>query len=182
MITRSSLASQVKSKPLRGPAFMAKAASRKSRRRRIQYRRNVLYALAAVGLFVTTTAGSILFFTLMPATWRIAVVSASEDARIVETIARVFARERSSVRLSLTVVEQGQAEALLNGGGADLATIRSDMLSGDLFAIAILRKCALFVWTTHTPCQKTARTTEWKNLAESRIAFLNGNPPDASLG
>lgn len=39
----------------------------------------------------------------------------------------------------------------------------------------------LFVWTTHTPGQKTARTTEWKNLAESRIAFLNGSPADVAL-
>jgi len=160
---------------------MAKPASRKSRRRRIQYRRNVLYALAAGGLFIATIAGSILFFTLMPATLRIAVVSASEDARIVEAIARVLTRERSSVRLSLTVVEQGQAEALLNGGGADLAVVRSDVMSDDSLAIAVLRKSALFVWTAHASGQKSSRATEWKNLAGSKIAFLNGTSADSAL-
>src|SRR5665811_310683 len=99
----------------------SKTESRKSRRRRHEHRRRLLYALATASLFVATIAASILFVTLRPVTLRIAVGSASEDARIVEAIARVLTRERSSVQLSLAVVEQGQTEALLIGGGADLA-------------------------------------------------------------
>jgi len=136
--------------------------------------------LAAAGLFVATIAGGILFVTLRPVTLRI-VASASDDARVVEAIARVLTRERSSVRLSITVIEQGQAEALLNGGGADLATVRSDVMSGDLLAIAVLRKSALFVWTAHMQNQKSSRSTDWKNLAGSRIAMLNGTPADLAL-
>jgi TRAP-type uncharacterized transport system substrate-binding protein len=159
----------------------SKTASRKSRRRRHDHRRRLLYALAAAGLFVATVAASILFVTLRPVTLRIAVGSASENARIVEAIARVLTRERSSVRLSLVVVEQGQTEALLIGGGADLATVRSDVMSGDLLAMAILRKSALFVWTSHMPTQKGSRTTEWKNVAGSKIAVLNGSSADIAL-
>ena len=147
----------------------SKTASRKSRRRRHQYRRRLLYALAAASLFVATIAAGILFVTLTPVTLRIAVGSASEDARIVEAIARVLARERSSVRISLTVVEQGQTEALLKRGGVDLAAVRSDVMSGDALAMAILRKSALFVWTSHMPSQKGSRPTEWKNVAGSKI-------------
>ena len=159
----------------------SKTVSRKSRRRRHEHRRRLLYALAAASLFVATITAGILFVTLRPVTLRIAVGSASEDARIVEAIARVLTRERSSVRLSLMVVEQGQTEALLNGGGADLAAVRSDVTSGDALAMAILRKSALFVWTSHMPSQKGSRTTEWKNVAGSKIAVLNGTSADLAL-
>ena len=158
-----------------------KAASRKSRRRRNEYRRKVLYALAAAGLFVAAIAAGILLVTLRPTTLRIAVASTSDGAKIVEAIARVLTRERSSVRLSLTVVEQGQTEALLNRGGAELAVVRSDMMSGDAFAIAILRKSAVFVWTAHITGQKGSRPTEWKNLVGSKIAVLRGTSADIAL-
>ena len=85
------------------------------------------------------------------------------------------------MRLLLTVVEQGQAESLLNEGGADLAAVRSDVMSSNLLAIAILRKRALFVWTTPTPGQKASRANEWKNVAGSKIAMLNGTPADVTL-
>jgi hypothetical protein len=158
-----------------------KVASRRSRRRRNERRRRVLYGLAAAGLIATTIAAVILFATLRPVTLRIVVASVSEDAKIVEAIARVFTRERSSVRLLLTVVEQGQAEALLNAGGADLAVVRSDVMPGNFFAIAVLRKRALLVWTATTPGQKTSRGSEWKNVAGSPIAMLNGTPADLAL-
>ena len=61
-----------------------KAASRRSRRRRNEHRRRVLYGLAAAGLIVATIAAGILFVTLRPVTLRIAVASASENAKIVE--------------------------------------------------------------------------------------------------
>ena len=83
-----------------------KAASRRSRRRRVEHRRKVLYGLAAAGLFVATIVGVILFVAARPLTLRIAVESASEDAKIVEGIARVLTRERSPVRLSLTLVNK----------------------------------------------------------------------------
>ena len=158
-----------------------KAASRRSRRRRVEHRRKVLYGLAAAGLFVATIVGVILFVAARPMTLRIAVESASEDAKIVEGIARVLTRERSPVRLSLTLVEQGQAEALLKGGGVDLASTRSDVMSADLLAVAVLRKSSLFIWTAHLPGQKSSRAAEWKNLAGSRIAMLNGNAADIAL-
>ena len=43
-----------------------KAASRKSRRRRVEHRRKVLYSLAAAGLFLATALGGILFVTARP--------------------------------------------------------------------------------------------------------------------
>lgn len=158
-----------------------KAASRKSRRRRNEHRRRVLYALAAAGFFVAMIASGILFATLRPMTLRIAVAFASEDARIVEAIARVLTRERSSVRLSVSVVDQGQETALLRRGDADLAAVRSDVMSADLLSIAVLRKSALFLWTAHIPGQKPSRATEWKNLVGSRIAVLNGTSADLAL-
>lgn len=159
----------------------SKAASRKSRRRRHEHRRRLLYALAAAGLFVATIAAGILFITFRPVTLRIAVGSASEDARIVEAIARVLARERSSVRLSLSVVKEEEAEALLNKGAVDLAVVRSDVMSDDALAIAVLRKSALFVWTSHMPGQGSAPVTKWGNVAGSKIAVLNGRPADLAL-
>jgi TRAP-type uncharacterized transport system substrate-binding protein len=156
-----------------------KTASHK-RRRRNEYRRKVLYALAA-GLFLAAIGSGILLVTLRPTTLRIAVASGGDDARTVEAISRVLIRERSPVRLAVTLVEQGKAQALLKAGGADLATARSDVISDDLFAVAVLRRSALLVWTVHLPNQKPIRSTEWKNLAGSRIAFLNGTTADLAL-
>jgi hypothetical protein len=161
--------------------MVGKTPSRKSRRRRHEHRRRRLYVVAAASLFVATIAASILFVTLRPVTLRIAVEAAGEDARIIEAIARVFTRERSSVRLSLAVVEQGQTAALLIGGGADLAAVRSDVMPGDALAMAILRKSALFVWTSPIPSQKGSRAIEWKNVAGSKIAVLNGTSADIAL-
>ena len=158
-----------------------KAASRKSRRRRNEYRRKILYAFAAAGLLVATVAASILLATLRPLTLRIAVTSASEDARIAEAVSRVLTRERSPVRLSVVAVEHGQVEALLNSGRADLATVRSDEMSNHLLAIAILRKSTLFVWTTHMESRKAARALEWKDVSGSKIAMLEGSPADVAL-
>ncbi|MBR1153850.1 TRAP transporter substrate-binding protein [Bradyrhizobium sp. JYMT SZCCT0428] len=85
------------------------------------------------------------------------------------------------MRLAVTLVEQGKAEALLKVGGADLATARSDVVADDLFAVAVLRKSALLVWTVHSSNQKPLRSTEWKKLAGSKIAFLNGTTADLAL-
>lgn len=158
-----------------------KAASRKSRRRRVEHRRKVLYSLAAIGLFLAIALGGILFVAAMPTVLRIAVEPGSENARIVEGIARIFTRERSSVRLSVSLVGQEQAEDLLKRGGVDLATVRSDAMSADFFAIAALQKSALLIWTAHLPNQKATRNADWKNLAGSKIAMLKGSPADLAL-
>lgn len=155
--------------------------SRRSRQRRHNHRRRLLYTLAAAGLLIAAIAASILISTLRPVTLRIAVGSDGDNARIVEAIARVLTRERSPVRLSVMPVGEGRTEDPLNSGSADLAVVRSDTMSADVFAVATLRKSALLMWTAHMPGQKGSRTKEWKDVAGSRIAMLKGGPADIAL-
>ena len=74
-------------------------------------------------------AAGALYYVLRPTTLRIAVGPAgSEDQKLVQLMAQTFARENSSVRLSLVTTE-GAAEsiALFTAGKADLAVARGDL-------------------------------------------------------
>jgi TRAP transporter TAXI family solute receptor len=90
-----------------------------------------------------------LYYVLRPTTLRIAVGPAgSEDQKLVQLMAQTFARENSSVRLSLVTTE-GAAEsiALFTAGKADLAVARGDLnLPENAESVAILRKNVVVLW------------------------------------
>ena len=94
-------------------------------------------------------AAGTLYYVLRPTTLRIAVGPAgSEDQKLVQLMAQTFAREGSSVRLSLVTTE-GAAEsiALFTAGKADLAVARGDLnLPANAESVAILRKNVVVLW------------------------------------
>jgi len=94
-------------------------------------------------------AAGALYYVLRPTTLRIAVGPAgSEDQKLVQLMAQTFARENSSVRLSLVTTE-GTTEsiALFNNGKADLAVARGDLnLPANAESVAILRKNVVVLW------------------------------------
>lgn len=93
-------------------------------------------------------AGSLYWF-LRPTTLRIAVgPPGSDDQKLVQTLAQLFARERSPVRLS-PITTEGSVEsiALLAAGKTDLAVARGDLnLPASAESVIILRKNVVVLW------------------------------------
>lgn len=111
-------------------------------------RRPVLHLILAGLLALIFVAGGIVYM-MRPATLRIAVGPAgSDDAKVVQTIAQVLARERGNVRLRV-IPTSGATEsaAILNAGTADLAVVRGDLeMPKTARAVATLRKNVVALW------------------------------------
>src|SRR5712672_4597649 len=112
-----------------------------SRRRR--KRRSYALLILAAGIFLFGAASGTLYLLLRPTTLRIAVgPPGSDDQKLVQTLAQIFARDRSPVRLS-PITSEGTTEAiaLFATSKADLAVARGDLnLPANAESVAILRK------------------------------------------
>ena len=117
-------------------------------RRRRKRRRYSLLILAA-GIFLFGAAAGSLYLVLRPTILRIAVgPPGSDDQKLVQTLAQIFARERSSVRLT-PITTEGATEsiALLSAGKAELAVARGDLnLPANAQSVVILRKNVVVLW------------------------------------
>jgi TRAP transporter TAXI family solute receptor len=117
-------------------------------RRRRKRRRYSLLILAA-GIFLFGAAAGSLYLVLQPTILRIAVgPPGSDDQKLVQTLAQIFARERSSVRLT-PITTEGATEsiALLSAGKAELAVARGDLnLPANAQSVVILRKNVVVLW------------------------------------
>lgn len=122
-------------------------SSRASRRRR--KRKSYALLILAAGILLFGVAGSALYFFLQPTMLRIAVGPPnSDDQKLVQTLAQIFARDRSTVRLT-PVTTEGSLEsiALLAAGKADLAVARGDLgLPANAESVIILRKNVVVLW------------------------------------
>jgi DNA-binding transcriptional LysR family regulator len=104
--------------------------------------------LATVLLIFAAVVGAC-FLILRPTTLRIAVgPSGSDDQNLVQALAQTFARDGSSVRLSLvTTAGPVDSIAALAAGKADLAVGRTDEEMPDgTESVAILRKNVVVFW------------------------------------
>jgi TRAP-type uncharacterized transport system substrate-binding protein len=104
--------------------------------------------LATVLLIFAAVVGAC-FLILRPTTLRIAVgPSGSDDQNLVQALAQTFARDGSSVRLSLvTTAGPVDSIAALAAGKADLAVGRTDEEMPDgTESVAILRKNVVVLW------------------------------------
>ena len=120
-----------------------------ARSRRRRQRRGYALLILAAGMLAFGVAAGTLYYALRPTTLRIAVGPAgSEDQKLIQLMAQTFARENSSVRLSLVTTE-GTAESieLFTAGKADLAVARGDLnLPTNAESVAILRKNVVVLW------------------------------------
>ncbi len=155
----------------------SQSGSRKNRKRRF----HALSLMAAIaGLLVFLVAAGALFLTLRYDTLRFSVGPAgSNDAKLVDAMAKAFSRDRSAVRLLPIVTENAElATALLREGKADLAVTRSDELPPDAQAIAILRKNVLVLWAPQGRNAKdgkkgaSAKISSIEQLAGRKIGLL----------
>ena len=121
--------------------------SRVSRRRR--RRKGYALLILAAGIFAFGIAAGSLYWFLRPTTLRIAVgPPGSDDQKLVQTLAQLFARERNPVRLS-PITTEGSVEsiALFAAGKTDLAVARGDLnLPASAESVIILRKNVVVLW------------------------------------
>src|SRR3954471_18006130 len=92
-------------------------------------RKNYSLLILAAGIFLFGVAAATLYYVLRPTTLRIAVgPPGSDDQKLIQLMAQTFARDNSSIRLTL-VNTQGATESLASftSGKADLAVARGDM-------------------------------------------------------
>ena len=117
------------------------ASRRRQKRRSLRF-----FILLAVILIITATGGG-LYLALRPVTLRIAVPG-SDDQKLVQALAQIFARERSAVRLSLISTDGGaESISLLAASKSDLAVARGDLeMPTDAERVAILRKNVVVLW------------------------------------
>src|SRR5438874_2280666 len=118
-----------------------------SRRRR--KRRSYSLLILAAGIFLFGVAAGTLYLLLRPTTLRIAVgPPGSDDQKLVQTLAQIFARDGSHIRLS-PITTEGATEsiALFVASKADLAVARGDLnLPENAESVAILRKNVVVLW------------------------------------
>jgi TRAP-type uncharacterized transport system substrate-binding protein len=150
-------------------------------------RLNAWTLIAAVaGLLIFVVAAGALFLTLRYDTLRIAVgFPGSNDAKLIDAMAKTFARERSPIRLVPIITENAELSATqLREGKTDLAVIRSDELPPEAQAIAILRKNVLVLWASQGRNAKkgpTARITNIEQLSGRKVGLLGRAPANAAL-
>ena len=157
----------------------------RGRRRRRSY---ALLVLAA-GIFLFGVAAGTLYLFLRPTTLRIAVgPPGSDDQKLVQTLAQIFAREGSPVRLS-PIATEGVAEsiALFAASKADLAVARGDLnLPANAEAVAILRKNMVVLWApTGLPAKgkkkPAAKIKAIDELAGHRVGVIGRTQANVAL-
>ena len=113
-------------------------------------RRDYALLLLAAGIFLFGAAAGGLYYVLRPVTLRIAVgPPGSDDQKLVQALAQIFARDGSAVRLS-PITTEGATEsiALMAARKADMAVARGDLdLPADAQSVAILRKNVVVLWS-----------------------------------
>jgi TRAP-type uncharacterized transport system substrate-binding protein len=118
-----------------------------SRRRR--KRRSYSLLILAAGTFLFGATAGALYLLLRPTTLRIAVgPPGSDDQKLVQTLAQIFARDGSHIRLA-PITTEGATEsiALFAASKADLAVARGDLnLPANAESVAILRKNVVVLW------------------------------------
>src|SRR5437868_9615664 len=112
-----------------------------SRRRR--KRRSYALLILAAGIFLFGVAAGSLYLLLRPTVLRIAVgPPGSDDQKLVQTLAQIFAREASPIRLS-PITTEGATEsiAMFAAGKTDLADARRVLhLPANAESVALLPK------------------------------------------
>jgi TRAP transporter TAXI family solute receptor len=132
------------------PTLSASTASEGARREgelaplspRSAKRKVMLITLAGTLALIGLVAGAY-YFAMRPVTLRIAVgPTNSDDVKVIQTMAQVFARQHESVRMRPVLTDSVNASAAaIKDGTADLAVVRGDLdIPKNAQAVATLRK------------------------------------------
>ena len=138
---------------------------------RRKWRRFSFFILFA-GILVFIATAATLYLALRPEMLRIAVGPAgSDDQKLIQALAQRFARDKSSVRLSVISTDSAtESLARLGAGKADLAVARGDLdMPPDAQSVAILRKNMVVLWAPSGISGKGSKhvaASKVKNLAD----------------
>src|ERR1700716_192690 len=159
-----------------------------SRRRR--KRRSYSLLPLAAGIFLFGATAGALYLLLRPTTLRIAVgPPGSDDQKLVQTLAQIFARDGSHIRLS-PITTEGASESipLLAASKADLAVARGDLnLPANAESVVILRKNVVVLWApSGLPAKGSKKTPTPKvksldELAGRRIGVIGRTQANVTL-
>src|SRR6476620_4593309 len=161
-----------------------------ARSRRRRQRRGYALLILAAGILAFGIAAGTLYYVLRPTTLRIAVGPAgSEDQKLIQLMAQTFARENSSVRLSLVTTE-GTAESieLFTAGKADLAVARGGLnMPTNAESVVILRKNVVVLWAPSglpakgSKKQSTPKIKSLDELAGHRVGVIGRTQASVTL-
>jgi TRAP transporter TAXI family solute receptor len=144
------------------------------RRRRQQ---SSILLVVAAGLLLFAAVVGVSFYLLHPVTLKIAVgPQGSSDQQLIQALAQNFAREASTVRLSV-VTTAGPVDSIkeLASGKVDLAVARTDEEMPDgTESIAVLRKNVVVLWAPTGPPPKGAPRRSSKSKVKA-ISDLPGH-------
>ena len=135
-----------------------------------QKRRRLSLFILFTGILVFIAAAGTLYLALRPEVLRIAVGPAgSDDQKLIQALAQRFARDKSSVRLSVIPTDSAtESLARLGAGKADLAVARGDLdMPPDAQSVAILRKNMVVLWAPSGVSGKGS-----KHVAASKVKDL----------
>jgi TRAP transporter TAXI family solute receptor len=158
--------------------------------RRRRRRNNTLLLVLAVGFLIFGAAAGALYEALQPVTLRIAVgPPGSDDYKVIQATAEVFASESRTVRLSpITTDGAVEALALLGAGKADLAIGRVDLeMPADAQTVAIVRKNSVVLWApsgladTNSKKKPAPKIQKIADLAGHRVGLIGRAPANAAL-
>jgi TRAP transporter TAXI family solute receptor len=157
---------------------------------RVRKRRTAYLLVLAAGLLLFAAVAGASFLLLRPVTLRIAVgPPGSEDQKLVQALAQVFAHDGSSIRLApITTGGAAESIALLSSGKTDLAVARGDLeMPGNAESVAILRKNVVVLWSpSGLPAKgsKKERTPKIKaidGLAGHRVGVIGRTQANVTL-
>lgn len=141
-------------------ALLRKGAQTGAASGRRRKKTNYSWLILATGLFIFAAAAGALYLLSRPVTLRIAVgPPGSEDQKLIQELALIFARDGGPVRL-MPIAVAGGAESIaqINAGKADLAVARADTdMPKDMQSVAILRKNVVVLWAPAGLRAKNAR-------------------------
>jgi TRAP transporter TAXI family solute receptor len=149
---------------------------------------SLLVLLAGILIFAAAAAG--LYVALRPVTLRVAVGPAgSDDQKLIQALAQIFARQRSGVQASLIPTNGGaESLALLTASKTDLAVARGDLdMPADAQSVAILRKNVVVLWVSTGIAPKGSkkrpapRIKSLADLAGHRIGVIGTTQANVTL-
>ena len=116
---------------------------------RRQKRRNFSFFVLLAGILIFAAAAGGLYVAFRPVALRMAVGPAgSDDQKLIQALAQIFARQRSGVQISPIPTNSGaESLALLAASKTDLAVARADLeMPADAQSVAIVRKNVVVLW------------------------------------
>jgi TRAP transporter TAXI family solute receptor len=140
-----------------------------------------LLAVAAILAGAAVLGGMVYYYSYRPIYLRIAVGPPnSEDVKVIQSLAQVFARDRQRVRLRPVITEGAVASGEnLSAGTVDLAVVRGDLdLPSEAQAVAGLRKNYAVLWA---PGGRKGAVKKIEQLAGKRVGVIGRTQANVNL-